>query len=174
MKTTLTILLLILSHNLLAANKWEGKAAPNFDLPDQHGVFHTLNEYKGKWLVLYFYPKDDTHGCTTEAKNFTTDYRAIEKLGAVVVGASLDTIESHRKFAKKHQIPYTLLADKDEVMATAYDVVKKIPLMHYAKRQTFIINPNGIIVKFYEDVTASEHSQQILADLKVLQKKEKK
>ncbi len=158
-----------ISLNVYAENKWQGKAAPDFDLPDQHGIFHTLKEYRGKWLILYFYPKDDTPGCTTQAKNFTTDYQAFEKLGAVVVGASLDDIESHKAFAEKHQIPYTLLADKDEVMATAYGVVKKIPLMHYAKRQTFIIDPDGIIAKFYEDVTASEHSQRVIADLKIIQ-----
>lgn len=168
MKNILLIACLLLSCNLLAADKWTGKAAPNFDLPDQNGVFHTLKEYRGKWLVLYFYPKDDTPGCTTEAQNFTKDYNIIEKLGAVVVGASLDDIESHKKFAAKYNIPYTLLADKDEVMATAYDVVKNIPLMHYAKRQTFIINPQGIVAKFYEDVTASEHSQEVIKDLKAL------
>ena len=164
MKTLLTLILITFQINA-HADKWQGKAAPNFDLPDQNGIFHTLKEYRGKWLVLYFYPKDDTPGCTTEAKNFTSDYKAIEKLGAVVVGASLDNIESHKKFAAKYNIPYTLLADKDEVMATAYDVVKNIPLMHYAKRQTFIINPQGVIAKFYEDVTASEHSQQVINDL---------
>ncbi len=169
MRALITALLLIFIINSNAANNWVGKPAPDFDIPDQHGIFHTLNDYKGKWLVLYFYPKDDTPGCTTEAKNFTTDYKAIEKLGAVIVGASLDDIESHKAFAKKYNIPYTLLADKDEVMATAYDVVKNIPLMHYAKRQTFIIDPNGMIAKFYEDVTASEHSQQVIQDLKNLQ-----
>lgn len=173
MKTLIFTLFLTVSINSNAENKWLGKPAPDFDIPDQHGIFHTLKEYKGKWLVLYFYPKDNTPGCTTEAKNFTTDYKAIEKLDAVVVGASLDDIESHKAFAEKYNIPYTLLADKDEVMATAYDVVKNIPLMHYAKRQTFIIDPNGVIAKFYEDVTASEHSQQVIQDLKTLQGKNK-
>lgn len=165
MKTLLAALLITLQFNVYA-DKWQGKPAPDFDLPDQNGVFHTLKEYRGKWLVLYFYPKDDTPGCTTEAKNFTNDYKTIEKLGAVVVGASLDDIESHKKFATKYSIPYTLLADKDEVMATAYDVVKNIPLMHYAKRQTFIIDPDGNIAKFYEEVTANSHSEQVIKDLK--------
>ncbi|MCF6319660.1 MAG: peroxiredoxin [Proteobacteria bacterium] len=169
MKVTIITLLMAISLNVFAANKWQGKAAPDFDLPDQHGKFHTLKEYRGRWLILYFYPKDDTPGCTTQAKNFTTDYKTFEELGAVVVGASLDDIESHKAFAEKYQIPYTLLADKDKVMATAYDVVKKIPLMHYAKRQTFIIDPDGMIAKFYEDVTASEHSQRVIADLKIIQ-----
>ncbi len=165
----LSLLLILISTTTLAKNEWQGKAAPDFDLPDQNGVFHTLKEYKGKWLVLYFYPKDDTPGCTTEAKNFTSSYKAIEDLGAVVVGASLDDIESHKEFANKYNIPYTLLADKDEIMANDYGVVKKIPLMHYAKRQTFIINPDGIIAKFYKDVSASSHSSQVIEDLKQLQ-----
>lgn len=173
MKKILTLIILITSLNILAKDSWVGKSAPDFDIPDQHGVFHTLKEYQGKWLVLYFYPKDDTPGCTTEAKNFTTDYKAIEKLGAVIVGASLDDIESHKKFAEKYNIPFTLLADKDEIMANAYGVVKNVPFMHYAKRQTFIINPKGIVAKFYEDVTASSHSQQVIGDLKDLIANEK-
>lgn len=168
MNKIITIATLIFSFSLHANDTWVGKSAPDFDLPDQHGVFHTLKEYQGKWLVLYFYPKDDTPGCTTEAKNFTTDYKAIEKLGAVVVGASLDNVESHKKFAKKYSIPYTLLADKDEVMANAYGVVKNIPLMHYAKRQTFIIDPKGKVAKFYEDVSPSSHTTEVIADLKKL------
>lgn len=170
---TLFITLVLLASTSFANNQWEGKAAPGFDLPDQHGKFHTLEEYKNKWLVLYFYPKDDTPGCTTEAKNFTTSHKAIEALGAVVVGASLDDIDSHKAFAEKYNIPFTLLADKDEVMATSYGVVKNIPLMHYAKRQTFIINPKGIIAKFYEDVNASVHSAEVIEDLKKLQLKYK-
>jgi len=168
MKKILILTILITSASLYAKDKWAGKAAPDFDIPDQHGVFHTLKEYRGKWLVLYFYPKDDTPGCTTEAKNFTTDYKAIEKLGAVIVGASLDDIKSHKEFAEKYSIPFTLLADKDEIMANAYGVVKNVPFMHYAKRQTFIINPKGNIAKFYEDVMASSHSQQVISDLKEL------
>lgn len=169
MKKTLTILAFLISFYSLASDGWEGKSAPNFDLPDQHGKFHTLKDYKDKWVVLYFYPKDDTPGCTAEAKNFTTDYATIQGMGAVILGSSLDDIESHKEFAEKYDIPYTLLADKDEVMASAYNVVKKIPLMHYAKRQTFIINPDGIVAKFYEEVSPSDHSKQVIADLKTLQ-----
>lgn len=170
MKKLLTIFTLLFSYNLLADNtSWIGQPAPNFDLPDQNGVFHTLKEYQGKWLVLYFYPKDDTPGCTTEAKNFTTDYKTIEKLGAVIVGASLDNIESHKAFAEKYKIPYSLLADKDEVMASAYKVVREVPLFHHAKRQTFIINPQGIIAKFYEKVSPTSHTTDVINDLKILQ-----
>lgn len=168
MKNSIITLTLLIGFNLYAGDKWKGKAAPDFDIPDQHGVFHTLKEYQGKWLVLYFYPKDDTPGCTTEALNFTKDYKTIEEMGAEVIGASLDDIESHKKFADKYDIPFTLLADKDEIMATAYDVVKNIPLMHYAKRQTFIIDPNGVVAKFYKDVTASSHSSEVINDLSEL------
>jgi peroxiredoxin Q/BCP len=167
--TSLLFTGLLFASILSAKDNWIGKKAPDFDIPDQHGVFHTLNEYKGKWLVLYFYPKDDTPGCTTEALNFTTDYKIIEGLGAVVVGASLDSIESHKAFADKHKIPFTLLADKDKIMSTAYGVVKNLPLMSYAKRQTFIINPEGTIAKFYANVSSSTHSKEVIADLKVLQ-----
>jgi peroxiredoxin Q/BCP len=169
----LLILLIVVHCNLFAAENWVGKPAPKFDLPDQDGIFHTLKEYQGKWLVLYFYPKDDTPGCTIEAKSFTSDYQAIEKLGAVVVGVSLDDIESHKTFATKYNIPYTLLADKDEIMSTAYNVVKNIPLMHYAKRQTFVINPQGIIVKFYENVSPKSHTAEVISDLKELKENKK-
>jgi peroxiredoxin Q/BCP len=170
MKELLLISTLLFTGLLSAKESWVGQNAPDFDIPDQNGVFHTLKEYQGKWLVLYFYPKDDTPGCTTEALNFTSDYKIIEELGAVVVGASLDSIESHKAFADKHKIPFTLLADKDKIMSSAYGVVKNIPLMSYAKRQTFIINPQGIIAKFYADVKSSTHSKQVIADLKILQK----
>jgi peroxiredoxin Q/BCP len=169
MKKLLLISTLLFTGLLSAHDNWVGKKAPDFDIPDQHGIFHTLKEYQGKWLVLYFYPKDDTPGCTTEALNFTTDYKTIEGLGAVVVGASLDSIESHKAFADKYNIPFTLLADKDKIMSNAYGVVKNIPLMNYAKRQTFIINPQGIVAKFYADVKSSTHSQEVIADLKTLQ-----
>ena len=166
MYKTISVFLLFFSCNLLAKDELVGKAAPNFDLPDQNGIFHNLKEYAGKWLVVYFYPKDDTPGCTAEAKSFTNDYQAILGLGAVLVGSSVDTVESHKKFEQKYNIAYTLLADKDEVMATAYQVISKTPFFHHAKRQTFIINPQGIIVKHYTDVSPKSHSAQVVLDLK--------
>ncbi|MFK8011574.1 MAG: peroxiredoxin [Marinicellaceae bacterium] len=168
MKKILLISFLMLSFNLTAKQSWVGQEAPYFDLPDQNGVFHNLNDYKGKWLVLYFYPKDDTPGCTTEALNFAKDYDKFNKLGATIVGASLDDVESHKNFADKYDIQFTLLADKDKVMANAYGVVKNLPLMNYAKRQTFLINPEGKIEKFYEKVNSDTHSQEVLTDLKAL------
>jgi len=168
MQKILFVFLLSLPFNLYSSENLTGQIAPNFDLPDQNGVFHNLKEYSGKWLVLYFYPKDDTPGCTTEAKNFTTDYKAIQKLGAVVVGSSLDTIQSHKAFEKKYSIAYTLLADKDEIMATEYKVISKTPFFHHAKRQTFIINPQSMIAKHYTDVSPKNHSYQVINDLKKL------
>lgn len=166
MPKIIILLFLFFSINLNAQDNMQGQKAPAFDLPDQNGKFHRLSDYSGKWLVLYFYPKDDTPGCTTEAKNFTNDYQAIQKLGAVIVGSSLDTVESHKKFEKKYNISYTLLADKDEVMATDYHVISKTPFFHHAKRQTFIINPHGVIVKHYTDVSPKNHSAEVILDLK--------
>jgi peroxiredoxin Q/BCP len=159
------IALFVLFNTNLFATQWQDLAAPNFELPDQNGVFHSLEEYKGKWLILYFYPKDDTPSCTTEAKNFTKDINEITKLGAVVVGVSVDGIESHKEFADKYNIPFTLLADKDEIMSEDYKVISKIPLFHHAKRQTFIINPEGIIRKHYKEVSPSTHSQDVIKTL---------
>jgi peroxiredoxin Q/BCP len=174
MKKIFFLMILMLINNLHASEDWVGKNAPYFDLPDQNGVFHNLKDYSGKWLVLYFYPKDDTPGCTTEALNFAKDYNKFEELGATVVGASLDDVESHKKFADKHKIQFTLLADKDKVMANAYGVVKNIPLMNYAKRQTFIIDPNGVVSKFYENVNADTQSSEVLKDLSQIIKEAKK
>ncbi len=174
MRNLFLLIFLVISLPVLAAQNLAGTKAPDFDLPDQNGVFHKLLDYKGQWLVLYFYPKDDTPGCTTEAKNFTSNYQAIKKLGAVVVGSSLDTIASHKEFEKKYNIAYTLLADKDEVMASAYQVISKTPFFHHAKRQTFIIAPDGIIAKHYSDVSPSSHSIEVINDLKELIAKDKK
>jgi peroxiredoxin Q/BCP len=168
MKKTILFFLLILNNFYVSAEDWLGKSAPNFDLPDQNGVFHTLNEYKGKWLIVYFYPKDDTPGCTTEAKNFTEDYNEITQLGAVIIGVSMDDIESHKEFSEKYNIPFTLLADKDGIMSEDYSVISRLPLFNHAKRQTFIINPDGIISKHYEEVTPDTHSEDVIESLKEL------
>lgn len=142
-----------------------GNKAPDFDLPDQDGVFHQLSDYKGRWLVLYFYPKDDTPGCTKEAQAFSRDISEFNQLNTEVVGISIDTVESHKDFSKKYDIPYTLLADKDGVMASAYNVYKNKIIMKYASRQTFIVNPDGLIVKHYEEVSPDTHSQEVIRDI---------
>ena len=145
-----------------------GKPAPDFNLPDQNGKLHTLQEYRGKWLVLYFYPKDDTPGCTEEACAFRDDLSQITKLGAQVVGVSVDDTNSHAEFAKKYHFPFPLLADKTTGTAARYGALMNLWLIKFARRYTFLIDPQGNINKVYLSVETSRHSKQIIADLKKL------
>ena len=148
----------------------EGYAAPDFAMPDQNGVVRHLDSFKGHWLVLYFYPKDRTPGCTTEAKNFTRDYAQFKQLNAEVVGVSLDDVASHKDFAEVTGAPFLLLSDTDKKAAKMYDVLFDMGPIELTKRQTFVINPDGLVVKHYRDVSAGEHSAQLLQDLRGLQK----
>ena len=142
-----------------------GDAAPEFELPDQDGQLHSLEDYRDRWVVLYFYPKDETPGCTTEACEFRDNIFAFRDLNAQILGVSLDDVESHKAFAENHGLPFPLLADVDGVAATAYGVKTRMLGMEIAKRQTFVIGPDGKIAKHYEKVDPSEHSKQVLADL---------
>lgn len=146
-----------------------GDSAPKFNLPDAEGKMHGLSDYSGKWLVLYFYPKDDTPGCTKEACSFRDDLSQLEKLGAKVVGVSVDNTDSHAKFAEKYHLPFPLLADKDGNVADSYGALTNLWVIKLAKRYTFLINPKGLIEKTYLSVDTSRHSQQIIDDLKALQ-----
>lgn len=140
--------------------------AADFNLPDQNGNMRSLKEYAGKWLVLYFYPEDDTSGCTTEACNFRDARGVIAQLsGAEVVGISKDTVESHKQFADKYNLNFTLLSDTEHKAMKAYDSWGVM----MAKRNTFIINPAGEIVKEYKGVEPAEHAAEIIKDLKELQ-----
>jgi peroxiredoxin Q/BCP len=150
-----------------------GEAAPGFDLPDQTGVRHTLNEYAGKWLVLYFYPRDDTPGCTQEACAFRDDLHELTSLGAQVIGISVDDSGSHAEFAKKYHLPFPLLADQSAEVAARYGALTNLGLLKFAKRYTFLIDPQGKIAKVYVKVEASKHSKQIIDDLKQLTSKGK-
>jgi len=143
-----------------------GEVAPDFKLPDQHGKMHTLADYRGKWLVMYFYPKDDTPGCTEEACKFRDDLHKLTALGAQVVGVSVDDSASHAEFAKKHGLPFPLLADKDTTVTARYGVLMNFMLIKVAKRYTFLIDPQGKIKKVYDKVETSRHSQEIIDDLK--------
>ena len=150
-----------------------GSPAPAFKLQDQNGKWHTLDEYKGKWLTLYFYPKDQTPGCTTEACEFRDNIFAFRDANAVIVGISVDDVESHKKFESKHGLPFTLLADPSKETAKAYGVLKKfMGLTELASRETFLIDPTGRIVKIYRDVNPKEHSGEVLTDIKAMQKKQ--
>jgi peroxiredoxin Q/BCP len=145
-----------------------GQPAPSFDLPDHLGQRHRLQDYAGNWVVLYFYPKNDTPGCTKEACSFRDDLLQLEKLGAKVIGASVDDTDSHAKFAKKYNLPFPLLVDKDGKLAASYGALTNLGIVKFAKRYTFLIDPNGKIAKVYLSVDTSRHSQEIINDLKQL------
>jgi len=146
-----------------------GQPAPYFELVDHKGDRINLNQYKNQWLVLYFYPKDDTPGCTIEACHFRDDMHHLEKLGAKVVGISVDDSQSHIAFATKYALPFPLLSDTEGSVANAYGALTKIGPVKLAKRYTFLIDPKSNIAKAYFNVDASKHSQQIIDDLKQLQ-----
>lgn len=145
-----------------------GQAAPEFELPDQDGKSRKLADWRGKWLVLYFYPKNDTPGCTTEACNFRDDWLLLQELGAAVVGVSVDTSASHAAFAQKYKLPFPLLADVQGEVATRYGALSNWVVYKFAKRQTFIVDPQGRIARIYRSVDSDKHSVEIVADLKQL------
>lgn len=146
--------------------------APDFTLKDADNNTHALSDYKGRFLVLYFYPKDDTPGCTKEACNFRDRTDELKKLGAAVVGISIDSPESHRKFADKYQLPFTLLADSNGEVARRYGALSNFIIAKIAKRHTFIIGPDSKIKKIYTHMDVSNHSQQIIDDLQTIQQRQ--
>lgn len=145
-----------------------GDKAPDFNLPDAKGAMHQLADYSNQWLVLYFYPKDDTPGCTKEACQFRDDLHKLEKLGARVVGVSVDDGSSHAEFIRKYNLPFPLLSDVDGLVANKYGALTNMGLVKIAKRHTFLINPQGSIAKVYLSVDTSKHSQEIIDDLEKL------
>jgi thioredoxin-dependent peroxiredoxin len=147
-----------------------GQLAPPFVLKDQTGKTHRLADYAGKWLVVYFYPKDDTPGCTKEACHFRDDIGKLQDLGARIVGISLDSTQSHERFAAKYNLPFPLLADDGAAVAKTYNVYWSFLFIHVARRHTFIIDPTGHIAKIYRDVDPDIHSAEVIADLKQLQR----
>ena len=147
-----------------------GAPAPAFTLPDQDGRQVSLSQFKGKWVVLYFYPKDNTPGCTTEACEFRDNLFAFRDANAAILGISVDDVASHKDFAKEHSLPFPLLADSAKNVARSYGVLHRmLGVLEIARRETFLIDPAGRIAKHYEDVTAKGHSQTVLADLRALQ-----
>lgn len=148
--------------------------APSFTLNDQAGTSHSLSQYKGKWVVLYFYPKDMTPGCTVEACDFRDNVNRLTSANAVVLGVSADSEKRHKKFAENESLTFPLLADEDHTVCDAYGVWGKKKFMGREydgiSRTTFIINPVGEIAKKYDDVKVKGHVQAILEDLKELQK----
>ncbi len=153
---------------LLAEEIGEGEQAPGFELTDQNGQLHSLEDYRDKWVAVYFYPKDDTPGCTTEACEFRDEIFAFKELDCQVLGVSLDDEVSHKAFADKYSLPFPLLADADGTTSEAYGVKTKMFGMTVAKRQTFLIDPDGHIAKHYAKVDPDTHAQQVLSDLREL------
>ena len=145
----------------------EGSQAPIFDLQDSLGQSHTLADYEGQTIVIYFYPKDDTPGCTKEACSFRDDYASFKDAGVEIIGISPDTVASHLKFSNKYDLPFILLADPDHEVCEAYQVwgKKKSYGREYEGvfRTTFVIGPDGRIKRVFENVKPSEHSQEVLS-----------
>lgn len=146
-----------------------GAPAPAFSLADQAGKTRSLAEFRGKWLVLYFYPKDDTPGCTEQACKFRDDIFALTQLGAQIVGVSLDDSASHAEFARKYSLPFPLLADKNGVVTKSYGALPEGS--RYADRYTFLISPEGKVAKIYTSVDTSRHSAEVIEDLRKLARK---
>jgi len=147
-----------------------GSQAPEFTLPSQDGTPVSLKDYRGKWVILYFYPKDFTNGCTIEAHNFQRDQSQYQSKNAVILGVSVDSADSHKQFCAKEGLNFKLLADTEYKVTAAYGSLTNMVLVKFASRHTFIINPEGKIVKVYEDVNPNKHSEEVLSALAELQK----
>ncbi|MEL7625745.1 MAG: thioredoxin-dependent thiol peroxidase [Anaerolineaceae bacterium] len=147
----------------------EGDFAPDFELPDQDEVMHKLSDYRGKKVVLYFYPKDDTPGCTKEACSFRDSFGEFRKQGMAVLGVSKDSVKSHAKFQEKYSLPFPLLSDTDTSVIKAFDAwgPKKFMGKEFLGilRTTFVIDETGRIIKIYENVKPQDHAQEILKDI---------
>ena len=147
-----------------------GSQAPEFSLNSQEGTPVSLKDYHGKWVVLYFYPKDFTSGCTIEAHNFQRDQALYQQKNAVVLGVSVDSADSHKQFCAKEGLNFKLLADTDYKVSTAYDSLTNYGVMKIAARHTFIITPDGKIAKSFTEVNPNQHSAEVLIALAELQK----
>lgn len=151
--------------------QWVGQLAPAFKLQDQNQKWHELKDYKGKWVVLYFYPKDNSPGCTQEAKQFKELYPQFLKFNAVVLGASLDDVKSHQVFSEKLGLPFPILADSDHQLAQKLGIVRNLGIAKVAKRESFLIDPQGVVVYHYSSVNTQTHADEVLKDIQKLQKK---
>ena len=147
-----------------------GAAAPGFNLTTNEGKQVNLNDLKGKWVVLYFYPKDFTSGCTLQARNFQRDLAKYEAVNAVILGVSVDTAESHKEFCAKEGLNFKLLSDTDAKVSEQYGSVMEYNGAKLSARNTFIIDPQGKVAKVFEKVKVGTHSEEVLAALTSLQK----
>jgi peroxiredoxin Q/BCP len=179
MKTSLMILGLALAVSMLvvvalpaAETPTAGTKAPDFTLPSQEGKNVSLHDFKGKWVVLYFYPKDFTQGCTIEAHNFQADQDKYTKLNAAIVGVSVDTVNSHQEFCTKENLTFKVLADEKKQVVATYGSVQTLgKLGDVAARNTFLVDPQGTIRKVFLKVDPNPHSKEVLEALAELQKK---
>lgn len=150
-----------------------GELAPDFSLPDHTGQVRRLSDWRGQWVLLYFYPKDDTPGCTTEACSLRDHWAELQQQGVVVLGISADSVKSHAKFAKKYQLPFILLADEDKAVVQLYQVWGEKTFLgkHFLgiRRESFLINPAGQIAEHYPKVKPADHAKTVLVDLQRLQ-----
>lgn len=164
--TTLLLAALLLAAPLAAQTV--GEPAPDFELLDQYGDAYSLDDFDGRWLVVYFYPRADTPGCTTEACNFRDNIYAIRGAGAEVVGISVDSVEDQKAFSDKYKLPFPVLSDVGGATSEAYGVLREMGSTGIANRETFLVDPQGVIVKHYEEVDPETHTQDVVADLQTL------
>jgi peroxiredoxin Q/BCP len=148
-----------------------GGAGPDFTLPSQEGASVSLKDYRGSWVVLYFYPKDQTPGCTREAHNFQADQAKYAERHVVVLGVSVDSVDSHKKFCAKEGLNFKLLADTDGKVSRAYGSLTNLGVAKFAARHTFLIDPNGTVAKVYMSVDPARHSEEVLGALDELRKR---
>lgn len=173
-KTMLKVFVLTLSlcfSICASAATWVGAPVPNISLSDQTGTVRQLTDFKGKWLVLYFYPKNHTSGCTEEAKRFKENFAQFQKQNIQIVGVSLDSVESHKKFAQDLKLPFTLLSDSKKELSKQLGVLQGFGAFSFASRETFLVDPQGTIVYHYDNVSPQTHATQILRDVAQLSAK---
>jgi thioredoxin-dependent peroxiredoxin len=171
----IVIVLVMLVPRLLSrsATPAEGSNAPDFTLPSQEGSSVSLKDYRGKWVVLYFYPKDQTPGCSREAHNFQADQPKYAERNAVVLGVSVDSVDSHKKFCAKEGLNFKLLADTGHKVSDTYGSLTNLGVVKFSARHTFLIDPSGKVSKVYTSVDPLKHSAEVLAELDALQRNAK-
>jgi peroxiredoxin Q/BCP len=160
--------LFLMATAIFGATPQVGQPAPDFTLPSQDGSKISLHDFKGKWVVLYFYPKDGTSGCTLEAHNFQRDIDKYQQLNAEIVGVSVDSADSHKDFCAKQGLHFKLLADTEKKVSGDYDSL--VPIIHFSSRNTFLIAPDGKIAKVWTGVSPAKHSEEVLSALVSLKK----
>ena len=166
----LTLIFVFKKAAFASEDKLLGKSAPEFKLKNSYGELVSLEQFKGEWLLIFFYPKDDTPGCTKEACSLRDNFAEIKKLNANIVGVSIDSIDSHKKFKEKYNLPFTLLSDPNGYIAKKYGALSNFFIFKLAKRQSFIIDPKGVVRRVYRDVSPSNHALEIKNDLEAFER----